>query len=93
MIRGKQDNTAGSVEGRQVVQEEEEEMKTEKEEEMKTENMEVNESNENNVSSGAFIGEISGSGSGALPKKRTTNNTEQYPQGWLMTENRHYLSK
>jgi hypothetical protein len=58
MIRGKQDDTVGAIEGRQVVQEEEVEMKPEKEEEMKMENMEGTESTEN-VSSGA-IGEISG---------------------------------
>jgi hypothetical protein len=80
MIRGKQEDTVGAVEDRQVVQEEEEE-----EEEMKTENMEGTESNKN-MSSGASGAEadIFDSGvhiqlklnenmsSGALTQKRTT---------------------
>jgi hypothetical protein len=58
MIRGKQEDTVGSVEDRQVIQEEEEGNEQEEEEGMKTENMEGNESNKN-MSSGA-IGAISG---------------------------------
>jgi hypothetical protein len=56
IIRGNQEDKVGSVEGRQVVQEEEEEeMKTEKEEEIKTENMKGNKSNENYLSSGGSV--------------------------------------
>jgi hypothetical protein len=66
MIRGNQE-----VEDRQVVHEEEEEMKMENKE--GTENMEGNESNEN-MSSGAISGEISGNGA---PQKRTRPNNAQ----------------
>jgi hypothetical protein len=81
MIRGKQEDTVESVQDRQVVQGEEEEIKME-EEEMKTENMEGNESNKN-ISSAAS--------SGASTQKRTTksaNIAQEVSQGWLMTQNR-----
>jgi hypothetical protein len=50
MIRGNQEDRVGSVQGRQVVQEEEEEkeMKTEQEEETKTENLEETENRATN---------------------------------------------
>jgi hypothetical protein len=67
MIRGKQEDIVGSVEDGQIVQEEEEKMKTEQEEVegMKMENMEGSESNGNKMSSGGI------SGNGASPIKRT----------------------
>jgi hypothetical protein len=77
MIRGKQEDTVGAVEGRQVVQEEEEEMNTGKEEEeIKTENMKGTKSNEN-LSSGA---------SGASGAR--SNIAQNVLQRWLMTQNR-----
>jgi hypothetical protein len=61
-------------------------MKTKKEEvEMKTENMEGTESNERNMTANNSSGAISR----ASTQKRTTASVKQYPQGWLMTENRH----
>jgi hypothetical protein len=105
MSRGNQEDRMGSVEGRQVDQEEVEEEEEEEEEKMRMENVEGseifrNESTEN-VSSGAFDGEIS---EVSLSQKRTSaciaqdiaqdsgNIAHLVLKGGEMTQNRHKVN-
>jgi hypothetical protein len=83
MSRGNHEDRVGSVQGRQVDQEEEgEEVEEEEEEEMKTEKLEGTESTENvsKMSSGEIWGEISGEISGS-PRKRTTASVNSAQAG------------